>query len=271
MVQWRVATVGTPRLQVRAQHRTSDGGEEICRIDGVPSRCFRLRPDRDAEFRKDTRLCMYTPWTTWRNQKGKGGARCISSKLETLCCSKDMPVEERISSANSLREVMTRTRNSDWRFKSALTQSRNRILAIEDQVKTSHAQDREELALVGPMVSCTGLEWLAADIEFREQEGIPLETLPPLPARDANGWINEEASLVATNQLHKRVMQRIGEDPSRITSHTLKRTAVTIAAREGMTREEQSFLAYHKIVRKRRRAPMTRQGWKASCRNSKRL
>ena len=176
-------------------------------------------------------------------RKARAAPDDLLPKLEIMVCSKDMPAIKRIGAGNALIKIMTRTRNSDWRYRSESNLGEKRILAIVDKVKTSYATDREELALVGPVMSCTGPNWLEEYKNVRLEEGIPLEEgWPLLPARNENGWITKEATLTSVNSLYKEILATAREDPARITSHTWRRTGATIAAREGITREEQSIL-----------------------------
>jgi hypothetical protein len=179
-------------------------------------------------------------------RKARVASGHILPKLEVAVCSLDLPVELRVAAGAALVATLTRTRNSDWWHKESVQFTEDRIVALVASTKTSGSSCREEKALVGPILSCTGLSWDKEWLQLRQDEGIPIESWPLLPAKIKGVWKQENASLKDTNELYKSVIERIGEDPTKITSHTWKRTAVTVASLDGIGRDEQAVLAYHK-------------------------
>jgi hypothetical protein len=179
-------------------------------------------------------------------RKARVASGHILPKLEVAVCSLDLPVELRVAAGAALVATLTRTRNSDWWHKESVQFTEDRIVALVASTKTSGSSCREEKALVGPILSCTGLRWDKEWLQLRQDEGIPIESWPLLPAKIKGVWKQENASLKDTNELYKSVIERIGEDPTKITSHTWKRTAVTVASLDGIGRDEQAVLAYHK-------------------------
>ena len=144
-------------------------------------------------------------------------------------------------------KTATRTRTSDGWHKYSITFLVQRITGLVHRTKTSGASDREEKALVGPIMSCTGLPWDSTYLRLRDEEGIPIETWPLMPALEKDVWINKNASLADVNRLYKEVVARVGEDTFRLTLHTWKPTGLTVAALDGVPRDQQSELAYHKL------------------------
>ena len=180
----------------------------------------------------------------------------LIAKLEIIVCSTTFPPRIRLGAGNDLLKLMTRTRVSDWRFRSFTdlgTTDPMRILVIVDRVKTSKASDRQELALVGPVVSCTGLDWLGEYKTLRTEENISLDDdWPLLPSwNEKEGWVKQEASIREVNRLVKEVVATAQEDTTRMTSHSFRRTGATAAARDGMTPQEQSVLLDHKTATSR--------------------
>ena len=179
-------------------------------------------------------------------RKARVASGHILPKLEVAVCSLDLPVELRIAAGAALVATYTRTRNSDWWHKESVQFTDDRIVALVSSTKTSGSSCREEKALVGPILSCTGLHWDKDWLQLRQDEGIPIESWPLLPAKVNGTWKQKNASLKDTNELYKSVIERIGEDPTKITSHTWKRTALTVASLDGIGRDDQAVLAYHK-------------------------
>ena len=170
-------------------------------------------------------------------------------RLEMGVTAEDLPPVVRNTCGGMLTMLMTRSRMSDWHHMREFMTTETRVKARVAKVKTSGIQDREELVLAGPLASRTGRKWMETFEEFRVEQATSLsEGWPLFPARTADGiWLKENASNQAVTSLMKQVVVMFGEDPTRITGHSPRRTAATMAARGGLSRDQQSQLLYHKL------------------------
>ena len=159
-----------------------------------------------------------------------------------------LPVDVRLNCGNNLAMLSTRTRNSDWHFVVWFVKTYNRLTASVARVKTSGVMDREELIISGPLVSATGTRWWDDWDDLRKAEGIRLEDgFPMSPARDSSGrWLKQPASVQEVNRISKLTVSTLMEDPTRITSHSPRRTGATLAARGGLSTDDQGTLLYHR-------------------------
>ena len=170
------------------------------------------------------------------------------ARLEILVCMPDISPQRRIVAGAQLIRTVTRTRRSDWFHKYDVNVEKGFLVALVDRVKTSRALDREEKCIIGPIdVSITGLDWFNSIEELRAEQGIPLKTHPLVPAYGPDGWGNNDASTADENAIIKEIVQLVGQNPERHTSHTFKRTAITIGSKQGLDKDTLSVLAYHKV------------------------
>ena len=84
-------------------------------------------------------------------------------------------------------------------------------------------------------------------MELRGELGIPLKLWPLMPAWETGEFVDKNAGLTTANNLYEEVVQIVGEDTFRITSHSWKTTGITIAALNGVSSADQSSLAYHQL------------------------
>ena len=183
-------------------------------------------------------------------KKARAALGHVVPKLEIVIEVEEVHPVYRNQAGANMMHLMTRTRHSNWHWKYKIVITPDEILVLVTRTKTSGKKSREEIALVGPVASCTGRNWLMNFVDFRKAQGIPLEDFPLEPAMKDGVWLNEHATIGETNKINKELMEMICEDPSRATTHMWKHTAITLCALDGVPKDVRSGLAYHKVGNK---------------------
>ena len=167
--------------------------------------------------------------------------------LEAAVFNRSLGNAELVLAGGALMMVALRSRFSDAQNIVKFSEDSGCIIAVPTQTKTSGRNpDRLELVMAGPTMGVSGLDWLGSYIKLRIEIGIPLGIYPLVPAGEDGAWKNTPARVQSFNWLLQELLWKLCPlSAAGVSSHSLKATYLSMAAKFGLSPEVRAVLGYH--------------------------